>query len=144
MFLTEDQWSLLQPLFPTASHPTYRGRPPVDHRPILDAILWKLATATPWDMLPSSLPSRETCYRRYRQWRTSGLLHDVIRVLHQDLVERGGLDPQIALSAGLIKLKRLGQNYIGIPEPALKGTWQFLTAMLFCQIAVNHIRGRAL
>lgn len=140
MFLTDDQRSLLQPLFPP--HPAYRGRPPIDPLLILDAVLWKIASATPWDLLPAFLPSRETCYRRYRQWRLSGLLQDVLRVLYKDLVERGGLDPHIALSEGRIRIKRHRLKYVIIPEPALEGTWQFQTALLFFRIALNHLRGR--
>ena len=70
--LTDEQWAEIKPLInPTGSAAT-RGRPPIDERLVLDAILWKLASNKPWYDLPVSqgsvqFPSRQTCYRRYRQ-----------------------------------------------------------------------------
>ena len=143
MFLTDDQWSFLQPLFPPQPAPHPRGRPHVETRLILDAVLWKISTATPWDMLPSSLPSRQTCYRRYRQWQAAGLLDRVILLLHADLVDRGGFDPRQALSDGRVVHRRVGRRHYWIPSEDLKSTWQFRTALLFYQLAIQHIRQHA-
>ncbi len=59
MFLSDPQWLLLQPLFtPSAS----RGRPPLDARPILENIFWKLASNQAWYHITSTSPSWQTCY----------------------------------------------------------------------------------
>ena len=140
MFLTDDQWSLLQPLFPPDPLPGTRGRIPVNQRLVLDAVLWKISTATPWDLLPPSLPSRETCYRRYRQWQASGLLNRVFQQLHADLLDRGGFDPRQALSDGRVTHRLLGRRHYWVPSEDLNDTWQYRSSLLFYQLALKHIR----
>ena len=68
MDLTDQQWQLLQPLFnehypqPTPRSLEVGGRPPIDPRPILDAILWKIRNNAPWYDLPRRYPSYQTAY----------------------------------------------------------------------------------
>jgi len=57
-FLTDSQWTLLQPLMATlrahqARQRTYRLKPRWDDRRLLDSILWKLASACRWEDLMS-------------------------------------------------------------------------------------------
>jgi transposase len=56
--LTNTQWERLQPLLPPQKPKT--GRPAVDHRRILNGMLWILRTGAPWRDLPE----------RYGPWRT--------------------------------------------------------------------------
>ena len=131
MFLTDHQWTLLHHLFPPS--PPSRGRPLVPDQLILDAVLWKLSTNTHWDLLPAGTPSRETCYRRYRQWTRSGLLNQVYRLLFADLAERGGVDLRIAFQEGLISIQKAGSHYRFQIDPSLQGTWQANVISLFLQ-----------
>jgi transposase len=65
MNLSDDQWSLLKPLFPQpAPQASSRGRPAYPTRAILDAIYWMRRTASPWSNLPPGYPSYLTCRRR--------------------------------------------------------------------------------
>ena len=43
-----------------------------DHRPVIDAILWVLATGAAWRDLPERLGPRQTAYGRFSRWRTDG------------------------------------------------------------------------
>jgi hypothetical protein len=51
-FLTERMWARLEPLLP--SEQGGMGRPCMDNRPIVEAILWKHRTGAPWRDLPES------------------------------------------------------------------------------------------
>jgi len=51
MELTDHQWHLIQHLIPPPRRIS-RGRPPLDHRTVLQGVLWKLSTAPPWYSLP--------------------------------------------------------------------------------------------
>ncbi len=68
MDLTDQQWRLIYPLITDHNlHQVSRslevgGRPPIDPRPVLDAILWKLRNNVPWSDLPDRYPSYQTCY----------------------------------------------------------------------------------
>jgi transposase len=48
--LTNTPWERLQPLLPPQKPQT--GRPAVDHRRLLNGILWILRTGAPWRDLP--------------------------------------------------------------------------------------------
>ena len=140
MFLSDQQWSLLEPLFPPPLLPAPRSRPPIPDRLVLDAVLWKLSTDTPWDLFPAGTPSRETCYRRYRQWTRSGLLDQVYRLLIADLAERGGVDLRTAFQDGLFSIQPIGFRYRFQIDPSLKGTWQANVVCLFLQKVLQILR----
>src|SRR6195256_6886755 len=77
--LTNEQWQLLRPLLPKASK---RGRPPIDRRDILDAILYVVRTGCQWRQLPIDFPKWKTVYTVFWRWRKAGLwqqLHDTLR-----------------------------------------------------------------
>lgn len=77
--LSNEQWQLLRPLLPK---PSRRGRPQVDRRAILDAILYVVRTGCQWRQLPGDFPNWKTVYTVFWRWRKTGLwerLHDVLR-----------------------------------------------------------------
>ena len=63
--LTDAQWALIQPMLPK---PKKRGRPPVDRRRIIDAILYVVKGGIPWRMLPGDFPNWKTVYTVFRKW----------------------------------------------------------------------------
>lgn len=78
--LTDQEWSLLEPLLPGPS-PT--GRPRIHSlRLLIDAMLYVLKTGCAWRLLPRNFPSWGTVYAQFRKWRIRGVLkhvHDVLR-----------------------------------------------------------------
>src|SRR5687768_5978897 len=56
--LTDMQWERLQPLLPPQKPRT--GRPNLDHRRLVNGILWLLRTGAPWRDVPD----------HYGPWRT--------------------------------------------------------------------------
>ncbi len=103
MDLTDEQWAVVAPLLPPPS-PQLRGRPPLDDRAILDAVLWKLSNNAAWYDLPECYPSHQTCYRRYCKWRRLGLLKKLTAELFHDLEQRGGIEPVQAQKDGYVTL----------------------------------------
>jgi transposase len=84
--------------------PHLRGRPPLNERAILDAILWKLSRNAPWYDLPACYPSHQTCYRCYCQWHRLGLLDKLVAELLHDLEESAGIHPNLVHNAGYVTL----------------------------------------
>ena len=77
--LTNEQWQVIRPLLPK---PAKRGRPPIDRRDILDAILYVVRTGCQWRQLPLDFPKWKTVYTVFRRWRINGLweqVHDALR-----------------------------------------------------------------
>ena len=145
MHLTDEQWAKLEPLFPSTKSASTRGRPTIDERIVLDAILWKLSTNKPWYDLPVSqgsvqFPSHQTCYRRYRQWKRTGLLDQIIATIFEDLLIRGGFDLQRALHDGTIKFDYSGRGLKIFINPQLQYAWQISTALILLGIAARNAR----
>ena len=69
--LTHTQWERLQPLLPPQKPKT--GRPAVDHRRILNGMLWILRTGAPWRDLPARYGPWRTVARRFYRWPRAGI-----------------------------------------------------------------------
>ena len=69
--LTHTQWERLQPLLPPQKPKT--GRPAVDHRRILNGILWILRTGAPWRDLPERYGPWRTVACRFYRWQKAGI-----------------------------------------------------------------------
>jgi transposase len=144
MDLTDQQWALVRPIIserhpPSPSISTVGGRPPRHPRPILDAILWKIRNHSAWYNLPERYPSHQTCYRRYRQWRRDRSLDRILLTLYDDLLQRGGFDPQQALRAGSINVTLQGNRFRVLSATELLDTWQLSTALVFIQLALTRL-----
>ena len=139
MNLTDEQWRLVERSFPPPPPPR-RGRPPVDYRRVLDGILWKFCTDSPWYDLPPEYPSHQSCYRYHHTWKRSGLMAEIIFILYTDLRERGGLDLRHASDTGSIKLLPVGGGWkVEIPLELL-GTWQASAIWMICSLGVRDKR----
>lgn len=140
MDLTKEQWAIIQPLIPPPSPAATRGRPPINERAVLNGILWKLRSSAPWYDMPPQYPSYQTCYRRYRKWRHTGLLQKILSALYIDLHERGGLNLNFAVDDSVVSIVRKGPKWVFKIDPDLEDTWQLSTAMIFIQMAVKKVK----
>jgi transposase len=89
--LSEAQWARLAPLLPPQQR-SGRGRPSKDHRTIVNAILWRLATGVPWRDLPARYGPWRTVYSRFRRWQHVGVWERVLAALQQQADTAGELD----------------------------------------------------
>jgi len=84
--LTDFEWSIIQPLLPNKP----RGVPRVDDRRVLNGILWRFRTGSPWADVPERYGPHTTCYNRFVRWRAAGvwdrLLDDISKAYDGDIV----------------------------------------------------------
>jgi transposase len=80
--LTAAEWRRIAPLLPS---PARRGRPPQDRRPILNGILWILATGAQWRDLPARYPPWQTCHYYFRRWQREGVWDRLHQALQRTL-----------------------------------------------------------
>ena len=88
--LTDDQWRTLEPLLPPQKPPT--GKPNLDHRTVVNGILWRLKTGAPWRDLPERYGKWQTVYSRFRRWQRAGVWARVLAALQATADARGELD----------------------------------------------------
>jgi transposase len=67
--LTDGEWSIIEPLLPNKP----RGVPRVDDRRVLNGILWRFRTGSPWSEIPERYGPSTTCYNRFVRWRKAGV-----------------------------------------------------------------------
>ncbi len=67
--LTDREWSIIAPLLPNKP----RGVPRVDDRRVLNGILWRFRTGSPWAEMPERYGPPTTCYNRFVRWRRAGV-----------------------------------------------------------------------
>lgn len=51
----------------------------MDHRTILNGILWILPTGAPWRDLPERYGNWKTVYSRFRRWQEAGIWEQILR-----------------------------------------------------------------
>jgi transposase len=67
--LTDGEWVIIEPLLPNKP----RGVPRVDDRRVLNGILWRFRTGSPWSEIPERYGPSTTCYNRFVRWRKAGV-----------------------------------------------------------------------
>jgi len=84
--LMDREWSIISPLLPNKP----RGVTRVDDRRVLNGILWRSRTGSPWTEVPERYGPPTTCYNRFVRWRKAGvwdrLLEAVSKAYDGDIV----------------------------------------------------------
>jgi transposase len=68
--LADEEWARLEPLLPDRA--PRRGGRWVDHRAVIDGVLWRTRTGSPWRDLPAEYGNWKTVYNRHRRWSADG------------------------------------------------------------------------
>ena len=144
MDLTDEQWTILQPLIPEPPRrPDGRGRPWRDAREVLHGVLWILRTGAPWQDLPERYPPYQTCHRRFQQWVRDGTLEKVLQTLAADLRDRGGLDLSECFIDGTFVIAKKGAQGWARPSGAkVRNSWQWQTALVFLSPYASPVLAR--
>jgi len=67
--LSDREWSIISPLLPDKP----RSVACVDDRRVLNAILWRFRTGSPWAEVPERYGPSTTRYNRFVRWRKAGV-----------------------------------------------------------------------
>ncbi|WP_089682731.1 IS5 family transposase [Catalinimonas alkaloidigena] len=95
--LTDEQWAQISKFFP--QNEGQRGGQWRDHRQVLNGMLWILSTGAPWRDLPERYGPWKTVYDRFRRYRISGLLDEIVEYLQIQLDEEGYIDWELWMAA---------------------------------------------
>jgi transposase len=96
--LTDAEWALLEPLMPGQPRQGHRW---ADHRTVINGILWRTRTGTPWRDLPQRYGNWKTVYGRHRRWSADGTwasIADALRI-HADTGEATELTASVDSSS---------------------------------------------
>ena len=79
--LSDAHWALLDPLLPDRT--PRRGGQWVDHRKVVDGVLWRTRTGSPWRDLPTAYGRWKTVYNRHLRWSADGTWARVLSELRR-------------------------------------------------------------
>jgi transposase len=91
--LSDKQWERLRPLLPPQKPNT--GRPNLEHRQIINGILWVLRTGAPWRDLPERYGKWTTVSSRFYRWRKAGVWEQVLAQLQAEGDAQSELDWEV-------------------------------------------------
>ena len=141
--VSDQQWSLLEPILRPQQRPDGKGRPPTDSRAVLNGVLWILGTGAQWRELPSKYPPYQTCHRRFQQWVRSGALEKVLRKLAKRLQAEGRLNLEEAfIDATFAAAKKGGLGLARLSEAKGRRSRLSPLATVFLSPSVSRLLRR--
>lgn len=97
--VSDELWSLVEPLLPKPGPKKAEGRPRVPDRQVLSGILFVLHTGIRWEYLPRELGfgSGMTCWRRLAAWNEAGVWGRLHQLPLNELRSKNQLDRERAV-----------------------------------------------
>ncbi len=77
--ISDAEWAFLEEF--VIENPRRPGRPPRNHRIVLDGIFWIACSGSPWRRLPEEFGNWGSVYRQFLRWIRNGLWEAVIEAL---------------------------------------------------------------
>lgn len=78
-YLTDEQWSLIEPLLPSSDG--RRGRPFRDNRRVVEAIVYRYRAGVAWRDAPTDFGPWQTIWKRYRRYAGNGTWDKILTAL---------------------------------------------------------------
>jgi len=104
--LTEKQWRQLAPHLPPSPRHAH-AYAYVEHRHVINGILWRLRTGAPWRDIPPRYGPWPTCHDGFVRWSRNGTWHRPLMIMRAAADEAGLIDwDGAALDATHVKAHR--------------------------------------
>jgi transposase len=78
--LTDEEWSLIEPLIPPAKHGGRKREVVV--REVVNGVMYVLSTGCQWRYIPKDLPPRSTVHDYFTRWNHDGTIEKIHYVLY--------------------------------------------------------------
>src|SRR5215210_1061410 len=98
--LSDQEWERLEPLLPPEKPET--GRRNTGHRQIVNGILWRERTGSPWRDVPGRYGPWSTVSSRCRRWREAGIWDRVFAAVQQQADAAGEVDWSVQFVDGTV------------------------------------------
>jgi transposase len=88
--------------------PKSTGRPRIDQREALDAIIFRMRSGCQWNHLPGEFPDDSSVHRTFQRWVELGVLEIIWEKLIEECEELGGVDFEWQAADGAMGKARFG------------------------------------
>jgi transposase len=106
--ISDKLWDILAPILTEVDPPKKTGRPRVDARQTLDAVLFRMRSGCQWNQLPERFPDDSSVHRTFQRWVRLGLFERLWAVLLERCEELGVVDWEWQAADGMLGKARLG------------------------------------
>lgn len=114
----DELWARIAPILAELDPPKDTGRPRIDPRAALDAILYRLRTGVQWNQLPKDFPDDSSVHRTFQRWIDRGVFERIWDVVTA-CADLDGVDWTWQAVDGAMGKARLGGTALGrIPPTA--------------------------
>ena len=88
----DDLWARIAPILAELDPPKATGRPRIDARAALDAVLYRLRTGVQWNHLPAEFPDDSSVHRTFQRWQERGVFARIWADVLAACDDRRGVD----------------------------------------------------
>lgn len=114
--LTDGEWERLEPLLPDRT--PRRGGRWMDHRVVVDAVMWRTRTGSPWRDLPGCYGKWKTVYNRHRRWCGDGTWARVLGELRRGCDQEEGGEWTVGVDGTVVRAHQHAAGAPRRPPPA--------------------------
>lgn len=112
----DELWERMEPLIIEQDPPKETGRPRVNPRNVMDAIIFRIRTGCQWNHIPRVYGDDASIHRTFQRWVELGLFEQLWAVLVEECDEFGLVDWEWQSADGTMGKARMGGDQIG-PNP---------------------------
>lgn len=95
--LSDAGWARIEPLMPSPS--ALGGRPFQEHRRVVEGIIWRFRTGSPWRDLPAEFGPWQTAWKRHHRFSLDGTWDLIHAELLADADAAGELDWAVSVDS---------------------------------------------
>lgn len=106
--LSDAQWAQIEGLMPSAS--AAGGRPFRDHRRVVEAIVWRYRTGSPWRDLPEEFGPWQTAWKRHRRFSGDGTWDKILARVLTAADAAGAVDWAVSVDSTVNRAHQHGTN----------------------------------
>lgn len=103
--ISDEAWAVIEPLLPKARG---RSRPWLDHRGVVEGIVWRFRTGAPWRDVPERFGPWNTIYKRFERWAADGTFDRLLVTVQARSDELGKLDWVTAVDSTITRVHQHG------------------------------------
>src|SRR5215217_6519919 len=117
----DELWKIIEPILNEHDPPKSTGRPRVNQRAALDAIIFRLRSGCQWNRLPQEFPDASSVHRTFQRWVSLGVFDRIWAVLLETCEDLGGCDGEWQAADGAMGKARFGGIWLApIPRIAAR------------------------
>src|SRR3954447_16006878 len=88
----EQLWEKIEPILKAHDPPKNTGRPRIDQRATLDAVIFRMRSGCQWNRLPKEYPDDSSVHRTFQRWVKLGIFDRVWAMVQEACEDLGGCD----------------------------------------------------